>query len=280
MAKYENDIYDERPIVMIADDDMNFRLLARKALEVVGFRVEEAEDGVQLMENYDRVQPDVILLDIMMPNMDGFTACAKLRERPEGQYIPIMMVTGLDDMESVSKAYEVGATDFITKPINWLILSHRVRFMLRTKHLIDEIVQNELQALAELYVIPDLLEEKSETRIDPTYVEWGKNLRALERIAGKDVLERVIRSYLENTPALIQTLAEAIAKQDFEILRNVATELKLNSTNLGASKIVSLCRELESVKNADYLAAARSVVTEIENEFDHLQNFLRQEFLT
>ena len=71
------------------------------------------------------------MLDVMMPVMDGFAACAEIRKNPEGQLTPILMVTGLDDVDSINRAYEAGATDFMTKPINWPILGHRVKYMLR-----------------------------------------------------------------------------------------------------------------------------------------------------
>ena len=73
-----------------------------------------------------------------MPKMDGFATCAAFRSLPQGKHTPVLMVTGLDDVDSINRAYEVGATDFITKPINWTILSHRVRYMLRASQAFEE----------------------------------------------------------------------------------------------------------------------------------------------
>ena len=119
------------PVVLIVDDDLIMRMLAREALEVAGLAVEEAENGVHALEIYQRVHPDLVILDVMMPEMDGFAACTALRLLPGGDRTPVLFMTGLDDVESISHAYDVGATDFLSKPWNGLILSQRVRYMLR-----------------------------------------------------------------------------------------------------------------------------------------------------
>ncbi|MCP4407637.1 MAG: response regulator, partial [Gammaproteobacteria bacterium] len=69
-----------------------------------------------------------ILLDVMMPEMDGFTMCAELRKLADGKHVPVLMMTGLDDVDSVNHAYAAGATDFIPKPVNYTLLVHRVRY--------------------------------------------------------------------------------------------------------------------------------------------------------
>ena len=120
-------IQREQPVVLIVDDDMTVRLLARESLEQAGLSVEEAEDGTQALSTFERLQPDLVLLDVYMPGMDGFRVCEALRKLPGGEATPVLMVTGADDIDSINCAYEVGATDFAIKPVNWLILQHRVR---------------------------------------------------------------------------------------------------------------------------------------------------------
>jgi len=119
------------PVILVIDDDMAIRMLMRESLEQGGMRVEEAENGVEALSAFERFHPDVVLMDVNMPKMDGFTACSKLRQIPGGEDATVVMVTGLDDVQSIERAYEVGATDFITKPINWPILNHRVRYLIR-----------------------------------------------------------------------------------------------------------------------------------------------------
>jgi diguanylate cyclase (GGDEF)-like protein/PAS domain S-box-containing protein len=131
------------PRILVVDDDNGARRLTRATLKRAGFDVVEAEDGRQAMELVRAGMPDLVLLDVSMPVMDGFAACAELRALPDGDAVPVMMMTGLDDVESIERAFSVGATDFITKPINWPILAHRVRYMLRASAAINALHESE-----------------------------------------------------------------------------------------------------------------------------------------
>ena len=119
--------------VVVAEDDGTTRLLIRAALEQDGWVVAEAVDGADACAVVERVQPDIILLDVSMPKLDGFEACARLRTLPHCQHTPVMMVTGMDDRESISRAYEVGATDFLSKPISFTVLRQRILYMYRAQ---------------------------------------------------------------------------------------------------------------------------------------------------
>ncbi|HYS03575.1 MAG TPA: EAL domain-containing protein [Candidatus Dormibacteraeota bacterium] len=130
-------------LILIADDDPTMRGFLRESLEAEAFKVIEAVDGAQAVSLFTSQKPDLILLDVSMPGMDGFEACAAIRRLPGGDVTPILMLTGLDDYESVSKAYEAGATDFSVKPINVLVLIHRVRYMLRASRTLAKMLQSE-----------------------------------------------------------------------------------------------------------------------------------------
>jgi len=130
-------------LILIADDDPTMRGFLRESLEAEAFKVIEAVDGAQAVSLFASQKPDLILLDVSMPGMDGFEACAAVRRLPGGDVTPILMLTGLDDYESVSKAYEAGATDFSVKPINVLVLIHRVRYMLRASRTLAKMLQSE-----------------------------------------------------------------------------------------------------------------------------------------
>jgi len=136
-----SDVANTSPI-LIVDDDPIVRSLMRATLEVDGYEIIEAEDGVAACELYKARCPELLIADVVMPRMDGFALCRELRSRPESAYVPILMATGLDDVPSITKAYEVGATDFIAKPINWVVLGHRVRYMLRAGRAFDELRHN------------------------------------------------------------------------------------------------------------------------------------------
>jgi PAS domain S-box-containing protein len=117
-------------LILIADDDRFTRTLLRQVLEREGYRVEEVEDGESCLAAYSQYQPDMVLLDAMMPVMDGFTCCSKLRSLAGEEPTPILTITGLNDSASVDWAFEAGATDYVTKPIHTPVLLQRVRRLL------------------------------------------------------------------------------------------------------------------------------------------------------
>src|SRR5580658_9081697 len=133
---------DTSPPILIVDDDPIVRSLMRATLEVDGYEVVEASDGEEACALYKTRQPRLLVADVVMPHMDGFALCRELRRRPVSAHVPILMATGLDDVPSITKAYEAGATDFISKPINWVILGHRVRYMLRASAAFEELRQS------------------------------------------------------------------------------------------------------------------------------------------
>jgi diguanylate cyclase (GGDEF)-like protein/PAS domain S-box-containing protein len=134
---------DKPATVLVADDDESVRLFVRAALERMGLQVCEASNGIQALEQFTLRRPNIIVLDVMMPLMDGFTACSKLRDSAEGRGLPILIMTDLDDADAIAGAYDHGATDFITKPLNPVILSHRVRYMLRGSQTLDALLHSE-----------------------------------------------------------------------------------------------------------------------------------------
>jgi diguanylate cyclase (GGDEF)-like protein len=135
----EDDKNKDLDLLLIVDDDIMMRLIMRETLEGGGFQVVEAVNGAEALAVFDEVRPAAVLMDVDMPVMDGFTACVALRKHVEAQHTPIMMVTGHDDIDSINRAYEVGATDFIAKPIPWPVLNYRVRYMLRASHTVVEL---------------------------------------------------------------------------------------------------------------------------------------------
>jgi signal transduction histidine kinase len=120
-----------RSLILVVDDDQIERYLHRQALEGAGFEVVEATNGAAALAIFADTRPDLVVLDVVMPDIDGFAVCQALRVAPGGLDTPILMATALDDVASIDRAYRVGATDFIGKPINWAVLPHRVRYMLR-----------------------------------------------------------------------------------------------------------------------------------------------------
>jgi signal transduction histidine kinase len=131
------------PSILIADDDDIVREIMRAELEADGFRVVEAVDGVDACQKCWSQLPDLVIADVVMPRMDGFALCRELRANPASQFVPILQATGLDDVDSIERAYQAGATDFIGKPLHWTMLKHRVRYMLRSARAFDELRRNQ-----------------------------------------------------------------------------------------------------------------------------------------
>ena len=142
--------YEERPIVVLADDDPSIRLMVRHVLESEDFDIVEASDGLEAIKAVEKHHPALILLDAVMPGIDGFTTCQTIKEKGHTD-IPVMMITGLDDDASVERAYEVGAIDFITKPIKWAVLKHRVKSVVA-----KVIAERKVQLLAYRDTLTDL----------------------------------------------------------------------------------------------------------------------------
>ena len=147
-----------KPIhVLIVDDDAGSRLLMRRALERSGFTVSEAADGMAAVAAVETGECNAVLMDVEMPSMNGYDACKAIRARAGGAHLPIMMVTGRDDVASINQSYQVGATDFLAKPINWNLLGHRVQYLVRGGRLVQELEESEGRQRAMLDALPDLL---------------------------------------------------------------------------------------------------------------------------
>lgn len=129
----------EKTLVLVVDDDPLTRLMAVEAVREGGFAAIEAEDGEHALASFDSALPDLVLLDVMMPGLSGFEVCQQLRARPRGELVPIIMLTGLEDGDSVQRAFDAGATDFISKPINWTLLRFRIRYVLRSAQTLKEL---------------------------------------------------------------------------------------------------------------------------------------------
>ena len=142
-----------KPLVLVVDDDAALQMLARAALEQDGFAVEEATDGAAGIEAFARCRPDIVLLDVNMPKADGFTVCARIRQLAEGANTPVMMMTAAEDVDSIHTAYEAGATDFITKPLNWVLLSYRLRYALRAARTREHLAISESNLRAQAVVL-------------------------------------------------------------------------------------------------------------------------------
>ena len=129
---------------MIVDDDENNIFLIRCFLEKENFQVAEAPSGIKALEMIDDgPHPDLVILDIMMPEMDGYEVCRRLKEREETRPIPVIMLTAKNTTEDMVRGLNIGASDYITKPVNFDELTARIRTHLRIKNLEKEMIRKE-----------------------------------------------------------------------------------------------------------------------------------------
>ncbi|MBI5566447.1 MAG: GAF domain-containing protein [Chloroflexi bacterium] len=122
-----------KSLILIVDDDAGIRSVLRLLMEREGYSVTEAATGVEAIAAFEQHHPDVVLMDIRMPVMDGAAACARIQQLPDGDRTPVLMITALDDRDSIDRCFEAGATDYITKPVNSAVMRQRVRRLLRTR---------------------------------------------------------------------------------------------------------------------------------------------------
>ncbi len=144
--------------VLIADDDPGMRAMLRAAVRKLGFEPVLAEDGASALLAFRQSACSLVLLDVEMPGLNGYELCGILRQEA-GPFVPIVLVTGNDDVASVENAYAAGATDFISKPVNWPILGHRLRHLLRNFGIQRDLQRAQARNAAILDALPDLLFE-------------------------------------------------------------------------------------------------------------------------
>jgi signal transduction histidine kinase len=196
-----------KPVALVVDDDDVGRLICADLLLENGFDVIEADDGEPALELFKQHKPDIILMDVMMKKMDGFAACQALRSLPGGATVPVLMVTGLNEIDSIEKAYDAGATDFIGKPFDWRILINRVRYMLRAELQFDCLRATE-RALSQAQRIAQL--GSFRWKVGARRVEVSENLEKLLEIQAEDgtvSLQKMLRRVApSDLPALMTGL--------------------------------------------------------------------------
>ncbi|MBP6124544.1 MAG: response regulator [Phycisphaerae bacterium] len=134
------DIVDNKlPLVLVVDDNPQNLELILACLEDVECRTISAADGYTALELVKSHQPDLVLLDVMMPRISGFEVCRRIKSNPETEDIPVIMVTALNELGDIERAIQSGTDDFLSKPINKWELVVRVRTMLKLKHLTDKL---------------------------------------------------------------------------------------------------------------------------------------------
>ena len=190
--------------ILVVDDDVTARIMMRAALNKAGFETLLAANGTQALDAFRRAPADIVMLDVDMPGLDGHEVCRRLRAEA-GELLPIVMVTGMDDLASVERSYESGATDFISKPINWGLIGHRVRYLLRGYQTKLDLHAEQARNAAILDALPDLLFELD---IDGRYIDYHSPRSELLAAPAEAFLGRTVSEVLP--PDAAQVCMEAL----------------------------------------------------------------------
>jgi CheY-like chemotaxis protein len=209
------------PLILVVDDDRATRMLLKLAMEEEGYRVIEVKDGEQCLTAFARWQPDIVLLDAIMPEMDGFTCCERLRELPGSENTPILIITALDDQDSIDRAFGAGATDYITKPIYWAVLAQRVKRLLSTSLALKqfEILRQQLERQQQWKGLFDTITKQLSQPFDLRQLlnSTVTDLRIVDRV------ERAILYQQQNRRPGKRFLAESLAP-DYTSVESIAPE--------------------------------------------------------
>ncbi len=237
------------PVVLVVDDEITARMATRGALENAGFVVEEAEDGAVALAAIKTSMPNIIVLDVMMPVMDGFSLCEEVRRLPEGKLVPILMVTGLDDIDSIRRAYDVGATDFITKPFNWLVLCQRIRHMVRESQLVEEVTRRERTHRALLRAMPDVMLRinKEGLLLEPLEAKAFDFSESIGQLADRSIFEVLPADVAKHTVASMKRALEKGATESLEyelMLKGTHRHFEARIVGSGDNEAMVLLRDI------------------------------------
>jgi len=242
--------------VLVVDDDPVMRMLMLRMLEQVGLPAIEAENGERAVALFAERSPDLVLLDVDMPGMDGFSVCRAIRAQEQHHAVPVIMVTGGDDLDAVTQAYEDGATDFVSKPINWPILGHRVLYVLRASDAIARLRVADAHNRAVLAAIPDTFFRLSPEGVYLDY-EQGHAPAAVfneQACAGRHVSDVLPQPIAERLMAQLEAVlsTQSIRSVDYELERDGAVHhFEARLVNTGAGAVLGLVRDISERKRTE-----------------------------
>jgi two-component system sensor histidine kinase/response regulator len=224
--------FDRPPTILVVDDNLQNREVAEGHLVGAGYLVIQAEGGAEALALLAARRPDLVLLDVLMPGMDGYETCRRIRALPEIGDLPVLFLTALGDLETHKAALESGADDFLTKPLNRTELLIRVRSLLRIKRLSDElranvqVIQTQRDALLAAQrqkdeltalIVHDLKNPLSSILSNVQYVQGRAVLPADER----DSLEDVVRAS-QSMVRLVMNLLDVSRSDDGALIPHVS----------------------------------------------------------
>ncbi len=235
----------EKPgTVLIVDDEPAVRQTFRALLSVEGHHIIAAESGEEALSIMDEVSPDVILLDVMMPGMDGFEVCRRIRADKRWRHIPIIIVTALDSREDIIHGIDAGADEFLSKPVGGAELRARVRSMLRIKFMFDDLNESlEMREALTNLIVHDMNSPLSVILMTCTLLK----MQGVDPEACNSALEQILTQSRRLESFLNDMLLLAKAEHDKLILNlsdvdiiELALEAEKDHRPIAASKNINL----------------------------------------
>ncbi len=205
---------------MVVDDDAVLLIFAAETLKAIGFEIVEAESGEEALEILEEQVPDLVLLDVGLPGMDGYEVCETMRRRPDMVETPILIMTGKTDGTSIARAFEVGASDFIRKPLDWKLIQHRVDSLLDATTVsrdLESTLHDLQQSRTELEAAHEIGRTGSwEIDLESGQVLWSSELHRLvgttPNASAPNGLEDMTRLLPEEERPLFQKVVRSVAE--------------------------------------------------------------------
>ncbi len=237
------------PKVLIVDDDQIMRMLEHETLVQYGFAVDEAVDGEEALAQLVDAPPDLVLLDVDMPGIDGFEVCRRIRQRWDASDVPVIMVTGMDDLDSINQAYQSGANDFIAKPINWPILGYRARYVLRAAQAMRTLRELEEKQAAIVQAVPDMIFVLNR---NGTHLDYKRNYSTSQFSLPDDLVGRHVSEILPADIArdIMGGIERALDQRETQSLFHALTKpdgvhhYEARIAPSGADTVVSIVRDV------------------------------------
>lgn len=236
-----------KPRLLVADDDEAMRLVVGSTLLREGYEVEYAASGKEALEVCGRLPPDLILMDAIMPQMDGFEAAEQLAPLLKEREIPLLIITSLNDNRSVERAFQTGATDFISKPVHWPVLLQRVRRLLSAKRLSETLQQERQRAERE--------RESYEYRLRQAH-----KMEAIGRLAGG--IAHDFNNILTAIIGYADLATEMAAKNDAEKIKKYLSEIS-RAGDRARGLIRQMLDYSRQGSHRQEVVAVQSLVTEV-----------------
>ena len=248
-------------LILIVDDDSNTRWMLCRMLELEGYRTEEATSGQDALNHYAQQQPHLVLVDAVMPGMDGFELCEQLQRLPVAQQVPIIMITALSDNENIDRAFAVGAADYITKPIHWPVLRYRLSRMLAATRAEQQLTEQR-----------NLLRTLIENIPDPIYVKDRNQQFVLRNLAHTQQIDDQIETAsgaaaaVNSDPVDQQVLhsGQSVINQESRYIDwqgtirwRLTTRVPLRDHNGQISGVVGISRDITMRKQTETLMLQR-----------------------